>query len=76
MKITSRKLLLVCTLSATAVTGSAAALEKWVNNNYSIDYFDASGNLVGQEGYDCYIGRYRWGDTTLESVYWDYGTCP
>lgn len=50
MKITSRKLLLVCALSATAVTGSAAALEKWVNNNYSIDYFDASGNLVGQEG--------------------------
>lgn len=75
MKMTSKKMLLACVLLVAALTGSAAAWTKW-SYNYSIDYYDGNGNIVGQEGYDCNIGGYRWGDTTLDSVYWDYGPCP
>lgn len=70
-----RNTLLTCAIAAVAMVGSAAAWAKW-NYNFSIDYYDGNGNIVGQEGYDCHVGRYRWGDTTLDSVYWDYGPCP
>lgn len=75
MKRHLRKALLACAFAAMATIGSAAAWTQW-GYNYSIEYYDGNGNIVGQEGYDCNIGSYRWGDTTLDSVYWDYGPCP
>lgn len=76
MKMISRKTLLACALSLAALAGSAAAAWAQWGYNYSIEYYDGNGNIVGQEGYDCNIGSYRWGDTTLNSTYWDYGPCP
>ncbi len=50
MKKNIRKILLACTFAAIATIGSAAAWAKWGDYNYSIEYYDGNGNIVGQEG--------------------------
>jgi len=69
-----RKIIGTLSIALLTISGSLLALP---NNAYEIDYYDANGNLVGQDSYYCGVNHagLDWGVKTENYVYTDLGRC-